>query len=40
MQQPNHTFQYPKVTPIAAAPGAQKPGATPGTPAPSPRPAA
>jgi len=41
MQQPTHIFQYPKVTPISAAPGAQKPAAVAaGAPAPSPRPAA
>jgi hypothetical protein len=39
MQQPTHIFQYPKVTPISAAPGAQKP-AVASAPAPSPRPAA
>lgn len=35
MQQPNHTFQYPKVTPVAQAP---KPATTPTAAAP-PRPA-
>jgi hypothetical protein len=37
MQQPNHTFQYPKVTPVAAS--APKPATTPNAAATPPRPA-
>lgn len=41
MQQTNHTFMYPKVTPVAAAQAAAtpKPASAPGAAAPS-RPAA
>jgi hypothetical protein len=38
MLQTNHTFQYPKVTPVAQAGVTPKPGTTPGAATP-PRPA-
>jgi hypothetical protein len=38
MQQSTHTFQYPKVTPVAQSGGTPKP-ATSGTATPPPRPA-